>query len=213
MASLFGYAIGAILFLWFGLDTTPGKAGNISAIVEDAPSHTGLAMMDFLEPGRVVRLRDNEQITLGYLAGCVRETITGGTITIGAEQSEVTGGTVVRDKVDCTGSSMQLSQEQAQQSGVMITRGLPKRTTVYGLQPVFFLHSLGLLTITRIDKGSSVITIDVPKTKVVDLADANISLAAGGTYQAEVDGKRLKFAVFRKAKPGKISLLSRLLMF
>jgi hypothetical protein len=46
-------------------------------------------------------LGPHDTIVLSYLHSCVRETITGGTVTVGVEQSEVQAGKVTRSKVDC----------------------------------------------------------------------------------------------------------------
>jgi len=50
---------------------------------------------------------------LSYLKSCEHETITGGTVTVGTERSEVKEGQVVRNKVPCNGGKMQLSSQQA----------------------------------------------------------------------------------------------------
>jgi hypothetical protein len=42
---------------------------------------------------------------LSYLHSCIRETITGGVVTVGIDQSEVQAGKVTRTKLDC-GESM-----------------------------------------------------------------------------------------------------------
>lgn len=50
--------------------------------------------MDYVEPGQVIRLGAADGLVLGYLKSCWRETITGGTVTVGTEQSQVAGGEV-----------------------------------------------------------------------------------------------------------------------
>ena len=59
--------------------------------------------------GKVIRLRPKESIVLGYLRSCWHETITGGTVIVGAEQSDVQGGKVVRRKVMCDGGKIALT--------------------------------------------------------------------------------------------------------
>ena len=56
----------------------------------------GIAFMHYVDPGQVIHLGAHDRIVLGYLNSCWRETIRGGTVTVGAEQSEVAGGEVVR---------------------------------------------------------------------------------------------------------------------
>jgi hypothetical protein len=55
--------------------------------------------------GRTIRLGPRDTIVLSYLHSCVRETIIGGTVTIGVDQSEVRAGKLTRTKLDC-GESM-----------------------------------------------------------------------------------------------------------
>jgi hypothetical protein len=201
--------------LLFGLLLFPptiAEAGEIVAIIEEAPQHSGLVPMDYVDIGRTVQLAENDTLVLGYLSSCIREVIIGGSVRIGTAESEIVGGTVTRTKVDCAGGGMQLSEDQAQQSGVMISRSL-KPPKVHSLQPVFSLSSDGVLKIMRQDKSAEAVQIAISGRKIVDLADENISLEPGGVYRAEIDGKRLKFSVSQAAKPGKIELLSRFLAF
>src|SRR5687768_1072514 len=93
------------------IEPLEAEAGEISAIVEEAPARSGLTPMDYVEAGRVVQLGKGDTLILGYLSSCLREVIDGGSVRIGPEQSEVVGGKVTRTKIDCAGGGMQLSQE------------------------------------------------------------------------------------------------------
>ena len=55
--------------------------------------------MDYLETGRVIRLGARETVVLSYLYSCTRETITGGTVTVGTDRSEVLSGKGGADQV------------------------------------------------------------------------------------------------------------------
>src|SRR5262249_31010959 len=68
----------------------PAAAAEEVALVEDidAPS-LGIQFMDYLASGQVLRLRPGETIVIDYLRSCQRETIAGGNVTIGADQSLV----------------------------------------------------------------------------------------------------------------------------
>ena len=57
--------------------------------------------MDLLWPGQKITLPDNVTLTIGYLDACRSEVITGGTITIGQQESQVIGGDLEADKLDC----------------------------------------------------------------------------------------------------------------
>ena len=73
------------------------SAGEIVAIVEEIESvNAKLPYMDGVTPGTVIDLARNERLVLGYLASCIDETITGGSVVVGTTQSVVNGGTVSR---------------------------------------------------------------------------------------------------------------------
>jgi hypothetical protein len=55
--------------------------------------------------------------TLLYMASCVRETITGGTVTVGTQRSEVQSGHVRRIEGHCYSGRMELTGEEAHVGG------------------------------------------------------------------------------------------------
>jgi len=75
------------------------SADQIGALVESLTSKlSDVAVMDYVHAGQVIRLDPDQTIVLSYGASCVRETITGGTVIIGTQQSEVKSGEVQRSK-------------------------------------------------------------------------------------------------------------------
>src|SRR6201997_1678556 len=83
------------------------SAQSPAAVVEEVQGNVpGVQFMDYVDPGQVIRLGAHDRIVLGYLKSCWRETISGGTVTVGPEQSEVAGGEVARAKVACEGGKM-----------------------------------------------------------------------------------------------------------
>ena len=97
-----------------GMMVSAAVAQMPAAVVEEVGSGVaGVTFMDYVEPGQVIRLSGHDRMVLGYLKSCWRETITGGIVTVGAEQSEVAGGEVVRAKIACEGGKMMLSAELA----------------------------------------------------------------------------------------------------
>jgi hypothetical protein len=88
----------------------PASAGNPSAIVEniDAPG-AKLQFMDYVESGRVISLGASGTVTLGYLSHCLSETVIGGSVTVGREQSRIDGGNVRREQVECDGGNLKLT--------------------------------------------------------------------------------------------------------
>jgi hypothetical protein len=72
------------------------------ALVESVSGNpSGVEFMDYLRPGQVIRLAPHETIVRGYRTSCVRETITGGTVTVGTDSSEVQSGEVRSAREQC----------------------------------------------------------------------------------------------------------------
>jgi hypothetical protein len=205
----------------------PGQAQAPVAIVEDVSSRSaGVEFMDYVPVGTRVPLQGNDTLTLGYLKSCWRESIVGGTVLVGPEQSEVKGGTVSRTKEQCDGGQMQLTPEQANKSGAMAFRRPPKlgvgktaalepSLMLYGRTPMFELGQSGRLSIERLDQTAAAITIDVAHGQLLrgaffDLAKTSTLLAAGGVYRASLNGRQVVFKIAASATPGATPLLGRL---
>ena len=78
----------------------PALAAQIPvALVEEVSgAPAGVEFMDYVETGKTIELGARGGIVLSYLNSCVRETISGGTVTVGTDQSDVQGGKVARTK-------------------------------------------------------------------------------------------------------------------
>ncbi len=212
-----------ILAASIGLIYSPGAiAAGPSAIVEDvnAPG-AGVAFMDYVDPGRVIRLGAKGTVILGYLRSCLRETITGGTVTVGDEQSKGVGAKLVRERIECDGGKLLLTPEQAGKSIGTAFRlppggipGLPQpQFTLYGTNPVISLTKRqGTVVIERLDRPGQTLTIPV-KDRFVDLTAQNKSLKPGGIYQARAGGRAVVFKIDPFARPGKGPLVGRLIRF
>ena len=96
----------------------------VALIEELSGNRAALEVMDYLETGQVIRLGARETLVLSYLNSCTRETITGGTVTVGTEQSEVVSGKVERTKVRCDRARASASAEYVIQSSGHVFRGL-----------------------------------------------------------------------------------------
>ena len=208
-----------------GMLVSAAVAQTPAAVVEEVGSGVaGVQFMDYVEPGQVIRLGGHDRIVLGYLKSCWRETITGGTVTVGAEQSEVAGGEVVRAKIACEGGKMMLSAELAGKSGAMVFRQVPNRQaaailhpqfTLYGLSPVFEVRPGGGLVVERLDQPGERHEIAVTDQQLIrgaflDFAKAGVALAAGGVYRAKLAGQEIVFKIDADAKPGDAPLAGRL---
>jgi hypothetical protein len=84
------------------LAVAPAAAEPAAALIESLTSNfQRVELMDYVQAGHVIRLNPGQTMVLSYGASCVREIITGGTVTIGTEQSEVRSGEVRRTKGQC----------------------------------------------------------------------------------------------------------------
>lgn len=197
------------------------------AVIEDVSGKpTGVEFMDYVEPGKVIKLAAGDSIVLGYLKSCWRETIRGGTVTVGTEQSEVQGGTVERAKVGCDGGKMELAAAQSKQSAAMVFRKAPGPNTppkpqfkIYGRSPVVELRGGGTLVIERVDVPSgdrmeiAIAPANLVHGAFYDLAMAGKSLKPGGVYRAKVGDQQIIFEVDQAAKAGAEPVAGRLLRF
>lgn len=205
----------------------PAFAQAPVAVVEDVASKTaGVEFMDYVAPGKVIKLASGDTIILGYLRSCWRETINGGTVTIGAAQSDVSGGTIERVRVECDGGRMELAAAQAKQSAAAVfrkvttVRSVPKpQFTIYGRSPVVEIKGGGKIIIERVDKVDgerfelTISPIVLVRGAFYDLLRAGKSLHPGGIYRATVADQLIIFEVDKTAKEGAAPINSRLLRF
>jgi len=196
-----------------------GAQGPV-AIVEDIAGKTaGIEFMDYLRMGQLIHLGASDRLVIGYFNSCSREVIIGGTVRVGKDDSEVSGGSVERQKVRCDTGKKGATTKETTGSGAMVFRKIqnaePAHPTVYALSPVFVGSGAGSLAIERLDKAEAHITIPVPQPNAtrggfVDLARSNVALSAGGVYRAKAGPREITFKVDHSAEAGAHSLLSRL---
>jgi hypothetical protein len=196
------------------------------AVVEDVDSKSaGVEFMDYVTAGKTIRLGPSDTLVLGYMRSCWRETITGGTVSVGNDQSAVAGGKVKREHVSCDGGKMRLTAQQASKSGAVVFRGGPKSTaavepqlTLYGLSPVVDAKGGGQLVIERIDQPGERIEVKLADRQLFrgsffDFAKDGKALTAGGVYRASIGSDHIVFKIDPYAAPGQAPIVSRLLRF
>jgi hypothetical protein len=195
------------------------------ALVEDVKSATaGVEFMDYVGKGQVIKLGADDVLVLSYLKSCEHETITGGTVTVGMQRSEVQDGKVVRAKVPCDDGKMQLVAQQASQSAASAFRLQSAQTqqTVYARTPVIRFPRLLAkgdrdLLIERTDRKGERYEVKIDDTIAAagfyDLAQTNVSLARGATYDATIGEHKMTFRIDPKAKSDRAPVVSRLLRF
>ncbi|WP_027524909.1 hypothetical protein [Bradyrhizobium sp. Ec3.3] len=203
----------------------PAWAETPAAIVEDVQGKVdGVEFMDYVAPGKVIKLGPKGTLVLGYLKSCWRETITGGVVLVGAEQSSVQLGDVQRVKVPCDANAAQLSEREANQSAATTfrtvrsdTKGAPaKLPTIYGVSPLVQAKSGSTLVIERTDGKEPTITVPLKSDNLVagkfyDFAKAGKTLTPGGTYLATLGARRYTFQVDAQATSSAAPIVGRLL--
>ena len=215
------------LVLSSSLSAGSAQAQAPAALVEDiAAKNAGVEFMDYVSAGREIKLAAGETLILSYLKSCVRETIAGGTVTVGTEQSTVGGGKVDRQTVKCDGGKLALTADQSAKSGAMVFRRPPARAgaqpepdlTLYGTAPVLIVPGGGTVVIERLDAAADKLEVAVAAQQLRprafhDLAVDGRSLAPGGLYRASVGSRQIVFKVDPNAAPGRGPLVARLLQF
>jgi hypothetical protein len=200
------------------------------ALVEDVKSKSAdIEFMDYVGTGQVIRLEPQDVLVLSYLKSCEHETITGGTVRVGMEKSDVEGGRIARTKVRCNGGNMKLSAQQANASGASSFRlqSAAYDPTIYGLPPVVQIPKLRAgdsrtLTIERVGFPGERFTVEIDEALFAnggfydlakDMAKPDKRLKRGKVYTATLGHRKMTFKVDAKAKTGKTPVVSRLLRF
>ncbi len=188
-----------------------------TALVEDITSdRDDVQLMDYLEPGQMIKLAADETIVIGYLLSCVQETITGGTVTIGSDESTVAGGKKDTTYVDCDGGPVVAQVGAEQEAGAASTRPVTldehkAERILFGLSPIVKLSKPAAeLEVSRLDSTEAVHRVAV-SSSVVDLAKSNIALTPGGTYKAKAGDNEVIFKISRLAGEQNTSPLTRFL--
>jgi hypothetical protein len=197
------------------------------AVVEDVQGKvTGAEFMDYVAPGKVIKLGAGGVVVLGYMKSCRRETISGiGTVVVGAEESLVHLAEVKSGKVDCDSSHSQLIDRTVGESAATVVRSIPgkpddkpsapARLTLYGASPMVATTGRGKLVIERLDVKGERYDVDLTAASAVrgkfyDLAKTGTALKPGGTYAASLGSQRVVFLVDRYAAPGATPIIGRL---
>ena len=118
-AKRIGYTGLAALAFAGALAVIPAAAGDPVALVEGVTSLSQrMELMTYAHVGQVIRLSPDQTMVLSYRDSCVQETVTGGMITVGTEQSEVRSGQVERIQGYCaTAKKVELSNGEINAGG------------------------------------------------------------------------------------------------
>jgi hypothetical protein len=217
MKSMVVAIVGLIGFTGLAAAQTP------VAVVEDVQGKvTGAEFMDYVAPGKVIKLGPAAIVVLGYMKSCRRETITGlGTVIVGAEESMVHLGDVKANTVQCDSSHSQLIDREVGESAATVVRSMDEkpsmspRFTLYGRSPVVATTGRGKLVVERLDVKGERYDVDLTAASLVrgkfyDFAKAGTMLKPGGTYAASLGSRRAVFLVDRSAEAGATPIIGRL---
>ena len=208
----------------------PALAETPAAIVEDVQGKVdGVEFMDYVAPGKIIKVGPKSTLVLSYLKSCLRETISSGVALVGTEQSTVQLGDVQRVKVPCDSNATQLSEREANQSAATTFRTMradakgsapAKLPTIYGVSPLVEARvdakSGGVLSIERIDAKEPQFSVPLKPDILVhgrlyDFAKAGRTLTPGGTYLAVLGTRRVTFQVDANATTSPTPIVGRLL--
>jgi hypothetical protein len=196
------------------------SAATPVAVVEAVNGNSAdVEFMDYVNVGKVIHLNSQDEIVLSYMKSCLRETITGGTVTVGAERSEVESGKVERSVVPCEAGKMLLTAQTASQAAGMVFRsgsGPKPQFMLYGLSPIVEMKGGGSLLIERIDRPGERYIVTVDERQLLhgafyDFANVGKTLAAGGVYKVVLGAQQVVFKVDPQSKPGQTPIVGRLL--
>jgi hypothetical protein len=193
------------------------------AVVEDVQGKvTGVEFMDYVSPGKVIKLGQGGVVVLGYMKSCWRETITGiGTVIVGTEESMVHLGEIKGGKVRCDSSRSSPVSREVGESAATVVRSINEakraapQLTLYGLSPLVETTARGKLVVERLDVKGERYDLDLTAASVTrgrfyDFAKTATALKPGGTYAASLGSKRTVFLVDREAEPGATAIIGRL---
>ena len=186
------------------------------ALVEDVSNGVkGVDVLDYVTEGQTIALGAGQKVVLSYLGSCRRETVTGGTLTVGAQQSQVNGGQVSSEAFQFDRAALRLAAAQAGQSGAAAIRVAPPaipgvlpnpELTIRSIMPVLKLSSPVAVTIERMDKQGAPMQVAAGE-RVIDLSKRNLKLEKGGLYRIVAGEKTLVVKVHNDARgePGAVA--------
>ena len=192
-------------------------AEALVAVVEEVIGKIpGVEFMDYVESGRVIRLGPRDSIVLGYMTSCRRETITGGTVIVGRDQSTVELGKVERARVDCDAGRIQPTDRQARHGGATVLRSAVPPITLHSRSPLVEVSGPGILVIESLDQTSerrafALTEANLVRGRFYDFAKAGKVLIPGSVYAASFEGKKVVFKIDEQAKAGATPIVGRLL--
>ena len=170
-------------------------AGKPAAMVEDiknAPS-AGVDFTDYVFPGQTIQLGQRGELKLSYLASCRSETIRGGTVTVGEQQSTVSGGRVEGTQRPCDTKRFAANVQTAE-AGAGVKRLTPFESKAWSevalksAQPIFRWDGKGNATIRVLNENKQAVWSGASAKSFIEYPASAPRLEPGMPYVVEVAG-------------------------
>ena len=203
---------------------TAATAQSPVAVVEEVQGNvTGAEFMDYVVPGKVIKLGAGASVVIGYMKSCRRETINGiGTVIVGEDESKVHLAEVDTARTNCDPAQVHATTRATSDVAASVVRSLDKsaplagpQLTLYGTSPLVEARGRGTLVFERLDQKGERQQFDLTgnqlKGRFYDLAGTSKSLTPGATYAATFASRRVVFRVDAQAKAGPTPIVGRLL--
>ena len=192
-----------------------GLGTDAVAVVEaiDGAPQAGLQFMDYVFAGQTVVLGQRGRLTLSHLSGCLAEEIAGGTVIVGADGSQVSGGRLqARTEPNCRPPTPVVAAS-ATEAGTAVNRVSPfigrgwEERVIKRARPVFKWDASGRPVTVRVlhmDKSPvEIVWQAVSNGAHADYPANAAPLATGMPYRVEVwDGQQLLHAAVFSVDPG-----------
>lgn len=219
MNSIMGLPILKLAPLFAAICTSTLLAASASAqapavaILEDIAGASGKhEAFDELKAGERLDLGASGRAVIGYLGSCTRETIDGGTVVVGKNQSQIEGGKVARETIPCEATQLVLSEAEAGTTATVTFRGPCEKLVQQVLpspSPVVLAHGETLKIKQLCAEDDRIVSVPL-KDGHADLASANIVLVPGGYYQLTAGKKQMVIKIDPTAEAGSVPVMSRL---
>jgi hypothetical protein len=175
-------------------------AGKPAAMVEDiknAPA-AGVEFTDYVFPGQTIQLGQRGELKLSYLASCRSETIRGGTVTVGEQQSTVSGGRVEGTQRPCDTKRFAANVQTAE-AGAGVKRLTPFESKAWSevalksAQPIFRWDAKGNATIRVLNENKQAVWTGSTAKSFIEYPAGAPRLEPGMPYVVEVAGMGAPF--------------------
>lgn len=166
-----------------------------AAMVEDiknAPS-AGVEFTDYVFPGQTIQLGQRGELKLSYLASCRSETIRGGTVTVGEQQSTVSGGRVEGTQRPCDTKKFAANVQTAE-AGAGVKRLTPFESKAWSevalksSRPIFRWDGKGNATVRVLNESKQAIWSGSTAKSFIEYPSSAPRLEPGMPYVVEVAG-------------------------